>query len=557
LRSIIDKFEVVNGSSERDNATVLKNARHGNWEQRAATQRTLIRVAVISVAVITIAALIGLLLPVRSMIRARDRRQFETEATLIRSQVRGYFEQSIQIAAQTPSRSRIREELVAYLRGERSLDSYRAFATPKLVDAVEASREMVSIFRFDRSQRMVSAAYPELVDLPELRFDPEEPTLIPVGCCYGASSVFLVVVPIVHPGFGLAGFDAVALTMAPIESRMADAVMDRRGARVLLISNIKGEPSVDVAAGATASEVAEFRDRDLRSSRDSIVLDGTSFAADVSNLYDEWTLAVLMDESVLYGSSERGVRLIAVVVIVVGALLGAVSWWMLELVRERSQAEASELAEIVTSQTTQLRELLDQRELLIREVHHRIKNDMGLVSSFLRLHLQESDSEEAKQTLREADAKLSIMSEIYDRLYRSQDVGAVEIKPVLERLLTDIGSTAGFTSANIVTHVEDVSIERSIATSLSIVANELVTNSLKYANVDPLTIEVELTRLPDGALRFSVVDNGPGFPESVIAGKFGFGLTMVKALVEQVDGELHLANDGPSRVTVVLPPGTY
>lgn len=508
-------------------------------------QRRLIRAAAVVIAVLTTAALVGLLVPVRGMLRDRDRTQFEIRAEMLTRDAAGFFHQSVQIARQTPSRTRIREELVAYLRGERSLASYREFAEPKLADAVAATPEMVGVFRYDPVGRLLVRADGSGVPAPEFAVDPDRPTVLSDTFSWRGTPAFFVCAPINHPGFGLAGYDIVALTMDLLADRMTDAVDGIPGLRVLVFSSPNAGSSggemvrVPVAAGATVEEIRAFREAISVASaslwKDVIELDGRRFAAHLAELSDRWAIAVLLDDAVLYRETRRSVALIAVSVALVGVGLGLGARWSLEVIRERSRAES--------------------RELFIREVHHRIKNDMGLVRSFLRLHLQETESEEARGVLKEAESKLAVMSEIYDQLYRSSDFGMVQIRPVVERLLSDVRSATRGRSVAVNAQIADIELERSLATSLSIVVNELVTNALKYSDAEQLAVDVILEQ-NENELILTVEDNGSGFPKHVIEGDYGFGLTMVKALVEQAEGDVRLGNGGVPRVRVVLPKET-
>ena len=538
------------------------------WQKRAQLHQRTIYAAILIITLVTVAGVVGVLGPVRAMFRSRDRAHFDTRAQLITRDVAGFFDQAMQIAAQTPSRTRIREEFVTFLEGNRTLQSYREFTEPKLTDAVNASPEMLAIFRFDSSGRLIAVSNEAGVPSPDFSGTADGPTIVPTSFTVGGEPAFFVSAPIRHPGYGLVGFDIVALTMSRLAARLGNVSQTAAGTRVLLIVSRPNAESaqadaapmierVAIAAGAPAAELTDFSStfagRLPPDPAGSVRLGGSAFVYSLTSVADSWHVAVLTDEAELFGATRQSAVIIASIVAAVGLIMGVAARWTLRVVRDRSGEEARELAEVVDNQTQQLRELLGQRELLIREVHHRIKNDMGLVRSFLRLHIDETGSKEAKQILREADSKLAVMGEIYDRLYRSNDFSAVEIKPVLTRLLQDVASGGSSRKARVDTQIADIRVERSRATSLSIVINELVTNSLKYAEGDPLRIVVRLEESDSGALVLTVEDSGQGFPRAVIEGRFGFGLTMVRALVEQDDGRVELADGDPTRVRAVLP----
>lgn len=173
------------------------------WQRRAILHRRTIYAAILIIALVTVGAILGVLGPVRSMVRSRDRAQFDTRAELVTRDVAGFFDQATQIAAQTPSRTRIREELVAFLEGNRSLRSYREFTEPKLADAVNASPEMAAVFRFDSSGQLVVFSNDSGVPVPDFAGTPEGPIVLPGTFFVGGSPAFFVSAPIVHPGYGL------------------------------------------------------------------------------------------------------------------------------------------------------------------------------------------------------------------------------------------------------------------------------------------------------------------------------------------------------------------
>ncbi len=199
--------------------------------------------------------------------------------------------------------------------------------------------------------------------------------------------------------------------------------------------------------------------------------------------------------------------------------------------------------------------LLEEKELLLREVHHRIKNDMNLVCSLLSLQGSQSGNPDVRQSLEEATHRVALMSAIYESLYRGGDVRSVAVKPLVNTLLSNLRNSFAEVPVEFQVDVQDFRVPTRVSVPLGIILNEVVTNSLKYAfeATEEATIQVTAQRLEDGGVTMSVRDNGVGVPADVAAGtRQGFGLLLITALVQQHDGELTIENEGGTTITATL-----
>ncbi|MCX7787666.1 MAG: sensor histidine kinase, partial [Spirochaetes bacterium] len=200
------------------------------------------------------------------------------------------------------------------------------------------------------------------------------------------------------------------------------------------------------------------------------------------------------------------------------------------------------------------------KELLLRETHHRILNNLSVIRSLLSLQANEVTSPEAVQTLREAQGRIDAMRILYERLFRSKVQKFVSARFYIEDLVKDIreifplGNRVG-----IVVEGEDFSLSPRQAVSVGIIVNELISNALKYAFPKKRkgTIRVGL-REQDGTLQIELWDDGVGFPEAQQSSdgvyrlacgtqggstpipetmeRKGFGLELVSVLIEQLNG---------------------
>jgi PAS domain S-box-containing protein len=206
---------------------------------------------------------------------------------------------------------------------------------------------------------------------------------------------------------------------------------------------------------------------------------------------------------------------------------------------------------------TEIQGMLHEKDLLLREIHHRMKNDLNAIHGLLSLRALSIDNKEASGHLEEAAGRLSIMSSIYSTLHSSDNLTSVRVLPFLTSLLEMLESTcSGKNTIEIVRHIDDIVIPSRLAFPLGIIINELVTNSCKYGfhNSEHGTITVSLAMGQGNLMILEYRDDGTGIPESVIKNRrFGFGLTLVSNLVDQYRGNMTLKGDDGTRVTLEFP----
>lgn len=205
--------------------------------------------------------------------------------------------------------------------------------------------------------------------------------------------------------------------------------------------------------------------------------------------------------------------------------------------------------------------VLDLRECrsleAIREVHHRVKNDFDLARSILSLQADQEDVESAKTALLDAADRVTAIGRTYEILQHSSRIRRVATSELLAEVLPALERKAEVHGRRVVSRIENaVDITVPLARTISVVLNELVTNSLKYgqAPTGNGVVAVRLAGIPDaGTLSLTVRDDGPGHPENVLNGHgWGFGLEVVKSLAEQHGGRLNLSNDRGAVAEVLL-----
>ncbi|ANY77980.1 hypothetical protein BB934_06800 [Microvirga ossetica] len=170
--------------------------------------------------------------------------------------------------------------------------------------------------------------------------------------------------------------------------------------------------------------------------------------------------------------------------------------------------------------------LLAEKELLMREVHHRVANSLQLVRSMLNLQARGSDNEAVKIQLSEASARIGTIGILHSRLQQDSSVVEGEVQPYIEGVMTDLRSSLGETYQRPIIldpgEMPPLTLKADVLVALGLITTEAVTNSIKYGSGN---IKVRLAKT-DACLEISVEDEGKGFPKDFDAAKDGRGLGM-------------------------------
>lgn len=191
-----------------------------------------------------------------------------------------------------------------------------------------------------------------------------------------------------------------------------------------------------------------------------------------------------------------------------------------------------------------LKESLEEKEMLLKEIHHRVKNNLMVISSLLNLQSQYINDKEALDIFKESQNRAKSMALIHERLYRSTDLKKIDFGDYIHTLATDLFHTyvpdPGRISLNM--NVENVMVDINTTVPLGLIVNELVTNSMKHAFPEGRKgdIDIEFYK-KDDEFTLVISDNGVGFPENIdFRNTASLGLQLVNNLVMQIDGEITL-----------------
>jgi PAS domain S-box-containing protein len=203
----------------------------------------------------------------------------------------------------------------------------------------------------------------------------------------------------------------------------------------------------------------------------------------------------------------------------------------------------------------QLKASLREKDALLKEVHHRVKNNLQIISSLLNLQARYTHNAQALALFRDSQNRVKSMALVHEQLYQSQDLTRIHFGEYVQLLTNNL-----FRSYGINTHLikykihTDISLGIDTAVPCGLIINELISNSLKYAFPSRRAgeIRIDLTATPDHRLTLIVADNGVGLPQDLdLQNSSSLGLRLVRILSEQLEGdiEFHSENGTEFRMT--------
>ncbi len=197
----------------------------------------------------------------------------------------------------------------------------------------------------------------------------------------------------------------------------------------------------------------------------------------------------------------------------------------------------------VKKQRSQLSKTIAEKDILLKEIHHRVKNNLQVVSSLLSIQSRDLESPSAVAALNEGKNRVHSMALIHENLYSGQDITTIEMKKYLEQLCQNIFYAHNIDSdkVRLILDIEDLALDISIVVPLGLIYNELITNACKYAFTDkPMGVIRVSLKDNDGKLIASVSDNGVGVNSE--QKQENFGSNLVRILADDLDAELTFEN---------------
>lgn len=205
------------------------------------------------------------------------------------------------------------------------------------------------------------------------------------------------------------------------------------------------------------------------------------------------------------------------------------------------------LSKQVKSKTSELSKALEEKEILMQEIHHRVKNNLAKISGLLDLQISTADHPAVEQSLSNSKSRINSMALIHDKLYQTQRYKTVQLDNYLQELVTTIHTSYNIKEDSVVLTFDCDPVELSVdkAVVCGLLVNELIVNAYKYAfdGHNKAQLKVSLKSSNEG-FKLSISDNGPGLPQDFddLVGK-GLGTILIKNFAEQLSADMQVRSN--------------
>lgn len=219
--------------------------------------------------------------------------------------------------------------------------------------------------------------------------------------------------------------------------------------------------------------------------------------------------------------------------------------------------EKKRLRVLVDEKTKDLQSALNEKEVLIKEIHHRVKNNLAVVSGLLELQSWNVPEGEAKTAIQESKMRVLAMSKIHENLYQNQDLARVDFKKFLEDLVLSISATMKNPNCEIEVKLESVEthIDVNIGIPIGLIVNELLSNCYKHAFGGAEKGEIDIQFVNKETIYSMIIrDNGKGSEESILeVNTNSLGISLVKSLCSQIGADIIYKNENGACFELTIP----
>lgn len=209
-----------------------------------------------------------------------------------------------------------------------------------------------------------------------------------------------------------------------------------------------------------------------------------------------------------------------------------------------------------------LEKALEEKDTMMKEIYHRVKNNLMVISSLLNLQSSYINDKDTQDIFKESENRAKSMALIHENLYRAGDLKHLNFSEYIEKLSKDLYHTYTLDKSlvKLVLNIEVIKLNIDTSIPFGLILNELLTNSLKHAFPDGRSgmITVELQQDFDGRLKLSVSDNGIGFPSDLdFKTTESLGMMIINTLTQQIEGEINLDQSNGTKFTVIFKDNDY
>ncbi|MEO6733199.1 MAG: histidine kinase dimerization/phosphoacceptor domain -containing protein [Ferruginibacter sp.] len=242
-------------------------------------------------------------------------------------------------------------------------------------------------------------------------------------------------------------------------------------------------------------------------------------------------------------------------------LLATAVYWIVRSRTRQLAADKNKLEQLVNERTAQLKQslstqdvLLTEKDVLMKEIHHRVKNNLQVISGLLELQGKSLTDETARDALREGRNRVRSIALIHQNLYQFENISTIELKRFVNDLCRQVDSV--FQKKNKVMmniEIPDLHLDIDTAVPLGLIMNELLSNSFKYAfnEVTPGEINLDIHNPSEGKYELIYCDNGPGLPANFdLRQATTLGIQLINDLSRQIGGKVKYENKNGAAFTI-------
>jgi len=194
----------------------------------------------------------------------------------------------------------------------------------------------------------------------------------------------------------------------------------------------------------------------------------------------------------------------------------------------------------------QLKASVDERGILLKEMHHRVKNNLQIIASLIRFQSQHTNDAEAKECLNICLSRLQIIGMVHQRLYKTDQLTKIDFEEYISTFTQNLITMYGVDTSNIHVniHADEIYFNIDTAIPCGLLINELLSNCLKHAFPEAKgKIDIQLHQVSDNKFKLVVKDDGKGISDVDFKKLTSFGLELISALTSQLNGELEINRD--------------
>lgn len=222
----------------------------------------------------------------------------------------------------------------------------------------------------------------------------------------------------------------------------------------------------------------------------------------------------------------------------------------------RKRLEIEKMNTSISKKNEEIKVSLHEKELLLKEIHHRVKNNLQIISGILSLQNNSISDEKAKQVLIDGQDRIQTIALLHKTMYQNENFNMVDFQTYSNELITYIRQTNFTGNKNITINQEIENIQFNIDTAipLSLIINEIITNCYKHAfkNKTEGTISISIKKQINDSYELIIEDNGNGLPENFTSfeNTKSVGFDLIQGLCQQIDGEIEITSKKGTKINI-------